>query len=34
MRDIRIIGEAMGDGVKRVFPGEEAPRAKLRRVPA
>src|SRR5690349_21001734 len=34
VRDIRIIGEAMGDGVKRVFPGEEAPRAKLRRVPA
>ena len=34
IRDIRIIGEAMGDGVKRVFPGEEAPRAKLRRVPA
>ena len=24
----------MGDGVKRVFPGEEAPMAKLRRVPA
>lgn len=34
VRDIRVIGEAMGDGVKRVFPGEEAPRAKLRRVPA
>ncbi|MET4157375.1 N-acetylneuraminate synthase family protein [Agromyces sp. PvR057] len=34
VRDIRIIGDAMGDGVKRVFPGEEAPRAKLRRVPA
>lgn len=32
VRDIRIVGEAMGDGVKRVFPGEEAPRAKLRRV--
>ncbi len=32
VRDIRIIGEAMGDGIKRVFPGEEAPRAKLRRV--
>ena len=34
VRDIRVIGEALGDGVKRVFPGEEAPRAKLRRVPA
>ncbi|MCU1525127.1 MAG: N-acetylneuraminate synthase, partial [Microbacteriaceae bacterium] len=34
VRDIRIIGEAMGDGVKRVFPGELAPLAKLRRVPA
>jgi N-acetylneuraminate synthase len=34
VRDIRIIGEALGDGVKRVFPGEEAPRAKLRRVAA
>jgi N-acetylneuraminate synthase len=32
VRDIRIIGDALGDGVKRVFPGEEAPRAKLRRV--
>ena len=34
VRDIRIIGEAMGDGVKRVFPGELTPLAKLRRVPA
>ncbi|MET0783647.1 MAG: N-acetylneuraminate synthase family protein [Leifsonia flava] len=34
VRDIRIISEAMGDGVKRVFPGEEAPKAKLRRVNA
>ncbi|GAA1810195.1 N-acetylneuraminate synthase family protein [Agromyces neolithicus] len=34
VRDIRVIGDAMGDGVKRVYPGEEAPRAKLRRVPA
>jgi N-acetylneuraminate synthase len=34
VRDIRVIGEAMGDGVKRVFPGEEAPLAKLRRVGA
>ncbi len=32
VRDIRIIETAMGDGVKRVFPGEEAPMAKLRRV--
>jgi len=32
VRDIRIIETAMGDGVKRVFPGEEAPKAKLRRV--
>ena len=32
VRDIRIIGEAMGDGIKRVFPGELAPLAKLRRV--
>jgi len=34
VRDIRIIESAFGDGVKRVFPGEEAPMAKLRRVPA
>ncbi|KQO94478.1 N-acetylneuraminate synthase family protein [Leifsonia sp. Leaf264] len=34
IRDIRIISEAMGDGEKRVFPGEEAPKAKLRRVHA
>jgi N-acetylneuraminate synthase len=32
IRDIRVIEEAMGDGVKRVFPGELAPQAKLRRV--
>ncbi|GAA3469992.1 N-acetylneuraminate synthase family protein [Nonomuraea roseola] len=32
VRDIRIIEQAMGDGVKRVFPGEEAPKARLRRV--
>ncbi|WP_308169539.1 N-acetylneuraminate synthase family protein [Acrocarpospora catenulata] len=32
VRDIRIIEQALGDGVKRVFPGEEAPRARLRRV--
>jgi len=34
VRDIRIIEEALGDGVKRVFPGELAPQAKLRRVVA
>ena len=34
VRDIRIIEEALGDGVKRVMPGEHAPLAKLRRVPA
>lgn len=34
VRDIRVIGEALGDGVKRVFPGELAPLAKLRRVGA
>jgi N-acetylneuraminate synthase len=34
VRDIRIIEEALGDGVKRVFPGELAPLAKLRRVAA
>lgn len=32
VRDIRILQEAMGDGVKRVFAGELAPRARLRRV--
>ncbi|WP_336205148.1 N-acetylneuraminate synthase family protein [Nonomuraea sp. LPB2021202275-12-8] len=32
VRDIRVIEQAMGDGVKRVFPGEEAPKARLRRV--
>lgn len=32
VRDIRVIEEAMGDGVKRIFPGEEAPLLKLRRV--
>ena len=32
VRDIRVIEEAMGDGVKHIFPGEEAPLAKLRRV--
>lgn len=32
VRDIRILSDAMGDGVKRVFEGEVGPRAKLRRV--
>jgi N-acetylneuraminate synthase len=32
VRDIRIIENALGDGRKRVFPGEEEPRARLRRV--
>jgi len=32
VRDIRAIESAMGDGVKRVLPCEEAARAKLRRV--
>jgi len=34
VRDIRIIELALGDGVKRVQPGELAPMAKLRRVSA
>jgi N-acetylneuraminate synthase len=34
VRDIRIITEALGDGVKTIFPGELAPLAKLRRVGA
>ncbi|GAA0397932.1 hypothetical protein GCM10009530_56990 [Microbispora corallina] len=34
VRDIRIIESALGDGVKRVYPGEEAPRARLRRTTA
>lgn len=34
IRDIRIVETALGDGVKRVFPGEQAPLAKLRRVVA
>jgi N-acetylneuraminate synthase len=32
VRDIRIIEQAMGDGKKRVFPGELAPLSRLRRV--
>lgn len=31
VRDIRIIEQAMGDGIKQVFPGEEEPRRRLRR---
>ena len=34
VRDVRVIEQALGDGVKRVQPGELAPMAKLRRVPA
>ncbi|GAB3269576.1 N-acetylneuraminate synthase family protein [Arthrobacter pigmenti] len=34
IRDIRILEEAMGDGEKRVFPGELAPLSRLRRVDA
>jgi sialic acid synthase SpsE len=34
VRDVRIIETALGDGVKRVFPGELAPLSKLRRVGA
>ena len=32
VRDIRILQDAMGDGVKRVFEGELGPKKKLRRV--
>jgi sialic acid synthase SpsE len=32
VRDIRIIETALGDGVKKVFPGELAPLSKLRRI--
>jgi N-acetylneuraminate synthase len=32
VRDIRVIEQALGDGVKKVFPGELAPLSKLRRV--
>ena len=34
VRDIRLAQEALGDGVKRVFPGEEEPRRRLRRTTA
>lgn len=32
VRDIRVLELALGDGVKRIFPGEEEPRRRLRRV--
>lgn len=32
VRDIRVVSEALGDGVKRVYPGERAVMAKLRPV--
>ena len=32
VRDIRVIEKAMGDGIKRVFPGEIGPRKRLRYV--
>lgn len=34
VRDIRIVESALGDGVKRIMPGEVAPMQKLRRVPS
>ena len=34
VRDIRVLQDALGDGVKRVFPGELAPRERLRRTTA
>jgi N-acetylneuraminate synthase len=34
IRDIRVIEEALGDGVKRVYPGEAEPRLRLRRTTA
>jgi N-acetylneuraminate synthase len=33
VRDIRVISEAMGDGVKRIYDGERTAMKKLRRVP-
>ena len=32
VRDIRVIEQAMGDGVKQIYDSEKAARAKLRRV--
>lgn len=34
VRDIRIVSQGLGDGIKRIYPGEHAPLAKLRRVGA
>lgn len=34
VRDIRIVETALGDGVKRIYPGELAPLSKLRRIGA
>ena len=31
VRDVRVIEDALGDGVKKVYPSEEGPRAKLRK---
>ena len=33
VRDVRVVEQAMGDGIKRVYPSEEGPRQKLRRAP-
>jgi N-acetylneuraminate synthase len=33
VRDIRVIEQAMGDGIKRVLPEEDKQAMKLRRVP-
>ena len=33
VRDVRVITEAMGDGVKQIYDGERAAMKKLRRVP-
>jgi N-acetylneuraminate synthase len=33
VRDVRVISEAMGDGVKRIYDGERAAMKKLRRIP-
>ena len=33
VRDVRVISEAMGDGVKQIYDGERTAMKKLRRVP-
>jgi N-acetylneuraminate synthase len=33
VRDVRVISEAIGDGVKRIYDGEHAAKKKLRRMP-